>query len=373
MATGQQKRFFEFKDDKSAKFWEVATDGTSVTVRYGKIGTNGQSQTKEFADTDAASKHVAKLVAEKTGKGYVESGVSAVTEEVSESVAEVPLAAAPRKKATPTRKTSVTNPAKDPDASPESLLALLDKDDTTNRLLARHPKASADLLEKLSHSSDKATRQAVCLNPNASKDVLSRLAPQFPGEFFLNPAFDWLLLEDPDFLFNLGQGVLKNILKRPDCPKSFMQWAIKHGSEAERLALTMNPSTPEELVKSLSKHKGSVGDAAKGRTAVGKNEYLTSQDDLEAAYLAEVKKALSEVKPDEVQSAYKRGMITGAQRPWLNLDCRILLADLPLSLVVIGAMKGREQELAAFSHPEVRAWVAHFLEHENELLETLSG
>ena len=136
MATEQQKRYFEFQDAKSAKFWEVTTDGTAVTVRYGKIGTNGQSQTKELADAAAAAKHVAKLVAEKTGKGYVESGDSAVAQAASEPVSEV-APTAPRKKATPSRKTSVTNPAKDPEASPESLLALLDKDDATNRLLAR--------------------------------------------------------------------------------------------------------------------------------------------------------------------------------------------------------------------------------------------
>jgi hypothetical protein len=58
---------------------------------------------------------------------------------------------------------------RDPDASPESLLALLGKDDATNRLLARHPRASAELLEKPSHSSDKATRQAVALNRNTPR------------------------------------------------------------------------------------------------------------------------------------------------------------------------------------------------------------
>jgi DNA ligase-1 len=66
------KRYFEFTDAKSSKFWEISIAGTSVTVRYGKIGTAGQTQTKQFPDTVAAQKHHDKLVEEKTQKGYEE-------------------------------------------------------------------------------------------------------------------------------------------------------------------------------------------------------------------------------------------------------------------------------------------------------------
>jgi DNA ligase-1 len=66
------RRYFEFVEGKSSKFWEITLDGTSVTVRFGRIGTNGQTQTKTFGDEDAAIKHTDKLIAEKTGKGYVE-------------------------------------------------------------------------------------------------------------------------------------------------------------------------------------------------------------------------------------------------------------------------------------------------------------
>jgi predicted DNA-binding WGR domain protein len=43
-----------------------------MTTRWGRIGAAGQSKTKTFADAAAASKQVAKLIAEKTGEGYVE-------------------------------------------------------------------------------------------------------------------------------------------------------------------------------------------------------------------------------------------------------------------------------------------------------------
>lgn len=66
------KRYFEYRDDKSAKFWEIEVSGAQHTVRYGKIGTSGQTQVKAFADAGAAQKAAEKLIAEKAGKGYQE-------------------------------------------------------------------------------------------------------------------------------------------------------------------------------------------------------------------------------------------------------------------------------------------------------------
>lgn len=63
-------RRFEFNDGKSSKFWSIRMSGMDVEVRYGRIGTDGQAQTKTFDTSEAAQKHAAKLIAEKTGKGY---------------------------------------------------------------------------------------------------------------------------------------------------------------------------------------------------------------------------------------------------------------------------------------------------------------
>jgi predicted DNA-binding WGR domain protein len=56
----------------SSKFWEVSQTGADMTTRWGRIGSTGQSKTKSFADVAAAARQVAKLIAEKTGEGYVE-------------------------------------------------------------------------------------------------------------------------------------------------------------------------------------------------------------------------------------------------------------------------------------------------------------
>ena len=62
---------FEFINEKSSKFWEVRVQGTSVDVRYGKIGTKGQALDKEFADEGAARKHAERLCLEKQREGYL--------------------------------------------------------------------------------------------------------------------------------------------------------------------------------------------------------------------------------------------------------------------------------------------------------------
>ena len=72
-AAGSAKRYFEFVEGKSSKFWEISQTGCDVTIRYGRIGASGQSQTKSFADESAAKTHAEKLIGEKTEKGYEET------------------------------------------------------------------------------------------------------------------------------------------------------------------------------------------------------------------------------------------------------------------------------------------------------------
>jgi predicted DNA-binding WGR domain protein len=66
-------RRFEFVGGNSAKFWQVTVNDCSVTVRFGRLGTDGQVQTKEFPSAEAASGHTERLIAQKTAKGYQEA------------------------------------------------------------------------------------------------------------------------------------------------------------------------------------------------------------------------------------------------------------------------------------------------------------
>ena len=70
-APGAARRF-EFQGGSSQKFWEIALSGNSFTVRFGRIGTAGQSQSKTFPDVAKASREADALIVEKLKKGYVE-------------------------------------------------------------------------------------------------------------------------------------------------------------------------------------------------------------------------------------------------------------------------------------------------------------
>jgi DNA ligase-1 len=67
-------RRFELVEGSSSKFWEVARDGCAVTVRYGRIGSDGQAKTKEYPSEEQARRHADGLIAEKVAKGYRECG-----------------------------------------------------------------------------------------------------------------------------------------------------------------------------------------------------------------------------------------------------------------------------------------------------------
>lgn len=71
---GMSRREFTFVEGSSSKFWAIEQSGKSFTVTFGRIGTAGQTQTKEFGSEDEAKKAAEKLIAEKTKKGYTESG-----------------------------------------------------------------------------------------------------------------------------------------------------------------------------------------------------------------------------------------------------------------------------------------------------------
>lgn len=223
--------------------------------------------------------------------------------------------------------------AKDPASTAKALECLAVGNVTIDRLLAKHPKASATLLEKLAYSSNKATRKAVCLNPNTPKETLVRLAPKFPRAFFQNPAFDWLLLEDPNLLFDIGGGVLKNILKRPDCPQSFLTWAVDHGSEQEKLAVAMNPEAPIIALKKLAKVRGEVSMAARAHVRMARNassSYSIAKKPNVATLLSDVVKTeLGKLWSWKVRHYWQRRYLGPSQWLWLELENRLAVLDLP--------------------------------------------
>jgi hypothetical protein len=203
-------------------------------------------------------------------------------------------------------------------------------DPEIDRLLAKHPNSPADLLEDLSHSADKATRRQVVRNACTPKGVLLRLAPQFPRDFLCNPVIDWMLIEEPDLLQNLGKGVLRSVLKSPTCPEALMGWAARNGTVEHQLALTMNPAATLEILETLAALKGEVGVAARAHVRYPKPSRLAK--DASGQFIKAVKSSLASLEPNDAASLWRRGLIGPAQWLYLSAGSRAAVIGLPDSL-----------------------------------------
>ena len=137
---------------------------------------------------------------------------------------------------------------------------LLGKYPEVEREIAQMQDLKEEELVLLAKSTDEATRKYVTLNPSTPSETLFDLAPEFPRAFYKNPAFDWLLLEQPDLLFQMRNGVLKHILTLSDCPNSFLEWAARNGSDSEKLTVARRDKISNEILAIISSH-------AKGRVA----------------------------------------------------------------------------------------------------------
>ena len=67
---GGKSAYFEFKKGSSRKFWRIMKDGSKLTTHYGRIGTLGQTTTKDYGSK--VDKEYEKLIQSKKKKGYVE-------------------------------------------------------------------------------------------------------------------------------------------------------------------------------------------------------------------------------------------------------------------------------------------------------------
>ncbi|MCF6405185.1 WGR domain-containing protein [Chitinophaga filiformis] len=98
---------FIYQDGKSNKFWDIEITDNQYTVYYGKAGTQGQTQTKEFPSAEECRKAADKLIAEKVKKGYTQVAEDTSTQAVTaaevnsnkastETIAETNSAAPPK-------------------------------------------------------------------------------------------------------------------------------------------------------------------------------------------------------------------------------------------------------------------------------------
>ena len=74
---GLMKKYFEYTDTVSNKFWEINLKGKQVTLTYGRIGIKNPAQiVKKFKGKSAsedAKKYAETKIREKVNKGYIEN------------------------------------------------------------------------------------------------------------------------------------------------------------------------------------------------------------------------------------------------------------------------------------------------------------
>ena len=68
----EEKTYLELSEEEgvSHKFYEVVVDGTNMTIRYGRIGTDGTKKTSSFATPEKARAAANKKINAKKRKGY---------------------------------------------------------------------------------------------------------------------------------------------------------------------------------------------------------------------------------------------------------------------------------------------------------------
>jgi predicted DNA-binding WGR domain protein len=70
------KKYFEYTDEVSNKFWQINLKGKQVALTYGRIGIKNPAQiVKKFKGKSAsedAKKFALTKIREKTNKGYIE-------------------------------------------------------------------------------------------------------------------------------------------------------------------------------------------------------------------------------------------------------------------------------------------------------------
>ena len=71
-------------DGSASKFWEAKVVGATLTLRWGRIGTDGQAKDKVFESPAAADHELAKLLREKLAKGYVDESPAAPIPQASD-------------------------------------------------------------------------------------------------------------------------------------------------------------------------------------------------------------------------------------------------------------------------------------------------
>jgi hypothetical protein len=100
--------------------------------------------------------------------------------------------------------------------------------------LATNPETAPEILRELSQSDDRAIRQAVAGNPNVPIDILWEIILDFPQAVVDNPVFEWLTLENPNWIIDIPERTLFELFQQANLPDIFFSEIAKPGKDRAR-------------------------------------------------------------------------------------------------------------------------------------------
>ncbi|MDC0716619.1 WGR domain-containing protein [Nannocystis bainbridge] len=166
-------RSFTFQDGNSDKFWEIAVEGEATKVRFGRVGTAGQTKVKEHGSRAAAKAAAEALVAEKLEKGYAEAGAGAKKKKAKAEPAKAAKVAKaePAKVAKTPAKVAKAEPAKVAKAEPAKVAK------KPAKVAAKAAKPGVAAAAETAVTKAKAEKPATTSQTEASDAVSAFVAP----------------------------------------------------------------------------------------------------------------------------------------------------------------------------------------------------
>ena len=130
---------------------------------------------------------------------------------------------------------------------------------------AADPSTTPEQLADLAQHPDRAVQAQVARNPNTPPDLLLRLVEPLADEVLTNPAFDLLLLTEPNLWGRLPELALRACAQSPRCPNAMLDWALAHTCGPQvRARLILNLNLPRERRQTLFCQAAFLGSASPG-------------------------------------------------------------------------------------------------------------
>ena len=139
--------------------------------------------------------------------------------------------------------------------------------------VAQDETTSPEKLRELANLHDSAVLKKLVVNPNIPPDVFKKLASLFPRQVFNNPAIDLLLLEITDLLSDALMANVMCTLLKERVAMNMIEYVANSTDNRLKLAILMNPLTPQYIVEQLAESKNvEISEAAK--THINYSRYI---------------------------------------------------------------------------------------------------